>query len=106
MKPVLYSVLPRPPHPTRDGLAIRNYHLLAALAGEFRVRCFALVPPHLKGSGDYPPAVEAEEIPQAGRVLRRGAGALRTLLTPAAFSELLYRSRRLTARLRGAIAQE
>ena len=28
MKPLLFSVLPRPPHPTRDGLAIRNYHLL------------------------------------------------------------------------------
>ena len=32
MSLLLYSVLPRPAHPTRDGLAIRNFHMLAALA--------------------------------------------------------------------------
>ena len=42
MKPLVYSVLPRPAHSTRDGLAIRNYHLLAALSREFRVRAFVL----------------------------------------------------------------
>jgi glycosyltransferase involved in cell wall biosynthesis len=99
MKPLLYSILPRPPHPTRDGLAIRNYHLLAGLAGEFRVRAFALAPPHLAGRGEYPPGVEFEEIPQAAAPLRRTAALARSLVTGEAFPPLLYRSRRLTSRL-------
>jgi glycosyltransferase involved in cell wall biosynthesis len=104
MKPLLYSVLPRPPHPTRDGLAIRNYHLLSGLAGEFRVRAFALAPPHLAGRGEYPPGVESEEIPQAGTALRRAAALTRSLLTGEAFAPLLYRSRRLAARLADSVA--
>ncbi len=104
MKPLLYSVLPRPPHPTRDGLAIRNYHLLSGLAGEFRVRAFALAPPHLAGGGEYPPGVESEEIPQAGAAVRRAAALARSLLTGEAFSPLLYRSRRLAARLADSVA--
>jgi polysaccharide biosynthesis protein PslH len=104
MKPLLYSVLPRPPHPTRDGLAIRNYHLLSGLAGEFRVRAFALAPPHLAGRGEYPPGVESEEIPQAGAALRRAAALTRSLLTGEAFPPLLYQSRRLAARLADRVA--
>jgi polysaccharide biosynthesis protein PslH len=104
MKPLLYSVLPRPPHPTRDGLAIRNYHLLSGLAEEFRVRAFALAPPHLAGRGEYPPGVEIEEIPQAGAALRRAAALTRSLLTGEAFPPLLYRSPRLAARLSDRVA--
>src|ERR1700693_208103 len=94
MKPLLYSVLPRPPHPTRDGLAIRNYHLLSGLAGEFRVRAFALAPPHLAGRGEYPPGVESEEIPQAGTALRRGAGLTPSLPTGEAVPPPPARARR------------
>jgi len=104
MKPLLYSVLPRPPHPTRDGLAIRNYHLLSGLAGEFRVHVLALAPPHLAGRGEYPPGVESEEIPQAGAAPRRAAALTRSLLTGEAFSPLLYRSRRLATRLAERVA--
>ncbi len=100
MKPLLLSILPRPPHPTRDGLAIRNYHLLAALAEGFRVRALALKPPHLP-PGEYPPGVEVEEIAQAGRRRRRGWAAAASLLSGRAYSPLLYRSaalRRAAAR--------
>ena len=86
MKPLLYSVLPRPPHPTRDGLAIRNYHLLAGLTEEFRVRAAALLPPHLAGSGEYPAGIEVEEVPQAGRMLRRAAALAGSALTLRAYS--------------------
>ena len=99
MKPIVYSVLPRPAHPTRDGLAIRNYHLLAGLAQEFRVRALALVPAHLRGTGEYPRGVEIEEVAQAGRAARRAAALARSALTGAAYPELLYRSRALSARL-------
>ena len=45
MKPLLFSVLPRPPHPTRDGLAIRNYHLLGGADGALsRAGLFAARP--------------------------------------------------------------
>jgi glycosyltransferase involved in cell wall biosynthesis len=106
MKPILYSVLPRPPHPTRDGLAIRNYHLLAGLAREFRVRAAALVPPHLRGSGEYPPGVEVEEVRQSGRRARRAAALGRSLFSREAYPALLYRSPALLARLSRWTAQE
>src|SRR5713101_1033061 len=106
MKPVLYSVLPRPPHPARDGLAIRNYYLLGALAQVFRVRCIALLPPHLRGTGEYPPGVEVEEVPQAARALRRAAAAASGAVGRRAFPELLYRSRRLLSRLREHVARQ
>jgi glycosyltransferase involved in cell wall biosynthesis len=91
MKPFLLSILPRPPHPTRDGLAIRNYHLLGALAREFRVRALTLHAPHLP-SGEYPPGVDATEFPQFPRRLRRGWAAASSLLTGQAYSALLYES--------------
>ena len=106
MKPLLYSVLPRPPHPTRDGLAIRNYHLLAGLTEEFRVRAAALLPPHLAGSGEYPAGIEVEEVPQAGRMLRRAAALAGSALTLRAYSALLYRSRPLSSLLAGWVARE
>jgi glycosyltransferase involved in cell wall biosynthesis len=106
MKPLLYSVLPRPAHPTRDGLAIRNYHLLAALAGEFRVRAAALVPPHLESSGEYPPGIEVEEVRQAGGAWRRAAALAKSALSGDAYPALLYRSRRLSSLLCGWAARE
>lgn len=99
MKPLLYSVLPRPAHPTRDGLAIRNYHLLAGLAEEFRVRAAALVPPHLRGTGEWPPGIEIEEVTQGGRALRRAAALAGSALSGRAYPELLYRSRGLSSLL-------
>jgi glycosyltransferase involved in cell wall biosynthesis len=91
MKPLLFSVLPRPPDPTRDGLAIRNYHLLRALAEEFRVRAFALRAPHLP-RGEYPDGVDAEEVAQPQRALRQTLAAAESLLSGRAYSPLLYRS--------------
>ncbi len=104
MKPILYSVLPRPAHPTRDGLAIRNYHLLGALTGEFRVRALALAPPHLAGQGEYPPGLDVEEVPQAAAGPRRALAAARSVLAGGTFPARLYRSRRLAARLRDYVA--
>ena len=106
MKPIVYSVLPRPPHPTRDGLAIRNYHLLAGLAQEFRVRTAALVPPHLRGSGEYPPGVEVEEVRQSGRRARQIAALARSVFSREAYPALLYRSRELLAQLSRWTAEE
>lgn len=100
MKPLLYSVLPRPPHPTRDGLAIRNYHLLEALSSRFRVRAFSLRDPERAyGGGEFPPGVDAEFVPQAPRAARRAGAAISSLLSGAAYSERLYRSGRLARRL-------
>jgi glycosyltransferase involved in cell wall biosynthesis len=100
MKPLLYSLLPRPPHPTRDGLAIRNYHLLAALASRFRVRAFCLRDPERAyGGGEFPPGVDAEFVPQAPRGARRAGAALASLLSGGAYSERLYRSGRLARRV-------
>lgn len=106
MKPLLYSVLPRPPHPTRDGLAIRNYHLLAALSPEFRVRAFSLEPPPGAGPGEYPAGMEAEEFPRAGGRFGRAAALIGSLLSGEAFPILLYRSRSLSARLAQQVARE
>ncbi len=106
MKPLLYSVLPRPPHPTRDGLAIRNYHLLAGLAETFRVRAAALLSRHLEESGEYPPGTEVEEVPQAGRTLRRTAAVAGSVLAHEAYPALLYRSRSLSALLARWVARE
>jgi len=107
MKPLLFSVLPRPPHPTRDGLAIRNYHLLAALAEHFRVRAFALLDPERAyGRGELPRGVEAEWIAQAPRRLRRAWAAAASLAGGRSYSERLYRSRALSSRLSAAVAAE
>ncbi|MFN2385398.1 MAG: glycosyltransferase [Thermoanaerobaculia bacterium] len=104
--PLLYTVLPRPTHPTRDGLAIRNYHLLVALARRFRVRSFVLVAPHLKEEPEeYPPGVEVERVPQPPRGLRRLA-AVAAALSGGAYSPRLYASRALEQSLSRAAARE
>src|SRR5689334_6391129 len=99
MRPLLYSVLPRPPHPTRDGLAIRNYHLLRALAERFRIRAFALRDPERAYGGEFPPGVDAELVTQPPRSARRAGAAMSSLLAGGAYSERLYRSARLARRL-------
>ena len=99
MKPLLFSVLPRPTHPTRDGLAIRNFHLLQALARTFDVRAFVLRAPHLAGQSEYPEGVAVEEFPQRPRRLRQVFSAAASALAGGAYSPRLYRSRRLSARL-------
>jgi glycosyltransferase involved in cell wall biosynthesis len=105
-KPFLYTVCPRPPHPTRDGSSIRNYHLLRALAEDFRVRAFVLVPARGREFGAALPAgVEAELFPQPARRLRQAA-ALAATAAGRAYSPLLYRSRRLSTRLRQLAADE
>ncbi len=106
MRPLLYAVCPRPPHPTRDGSSIRNYHLLHAVARDFRVRAFVLLPPHLREiTEELPPGVEAERFPQAPRNLRRAA-ALAATAAGRAYSPFLYRSRPLAARLRQLAGEE
>ena len=107
MNPFVYSILPRPPHPTRDGLAIRNYHLLQGLARRFRLRCFVLVAPHLDSEpGVYPEGAVVEIVPQPDRRLRAVAALAATAFSDRAYPELLYRSRSLSRRVRGAAAAE
>ena len=98
MKPLLYSVLPRPAHPTRDGLAIRNFHMLAALGRVFRVRAAALGTPE-SGSGEYPAGVEVEEIPQARKIVRQASALASSVLSGAAYPAGMYRSRALSSQL-------
>jgi glycosyltransferase involved in cell wall biosynthesis len=105
MKPFLYSVLPRPPHPSRDGLAIRNYHLLEALTEHFEVRAFSLLDPERAyGRGRVPPGVEVEWLPQRPRGARRLSAVAASLTSGHSYSELLYRSGRLARRLAEATA--
>ena len=107
MKPLVYSVLPRPPHPTRDGLAIRNFHLLRGLARSFRLRCFTLVPPHLaRDPGEYPEEAEVETVPQADRRLRAARALAGAALSRWPYPELLYRSSDLARRVRDRAAAE
>ena len=106
MKPLLYSILPRPPHATRDGLAIRNYHLLEALAARFRVRAFSLTDPSRKYGGQIPEGVEMESVAQAPRARRRAGAAAASLLFGGAYSERLYRSLPLERRLAELAAHE
>lgn len=108
MKPLVYSILPRPPHPTRDGLAIRNFHLLRGLASSFRLRCFTLVPPHLaQEPGEYPEGAEVVAVPQRSRRLRSAGALAATALSRWPYPELLYRSADLARRVaEGAAAQE
>ena len=107
MKPLLFSVLPRPPHPTRDGLAIRNYHLLGALTEHFRVRAFSLLDPERAyGGGHAPDELDIEWIGQAPRRPRRAWAAAASLAGGRAYSELLYRSRALARSLAAASAVE
>ena len=106
MKPLLYSVLPRPPHPTRDGLAIRNYHLLAALASRFRVRAFTLRDPERAYGGGEFPAGRRRRVSAAGAAAH--ATRRRRDLEPRSrrprYSERLYRSARLARARRHARA--
>jgi glycosyltransferase involved in cell wall biosynthesis len=106
MKPLVYSVLPRPAHPTRDGLAIRNYHLLAAISREFRVRAFALGAAGARGHGEYPDAVDVEEIARGGGRIARAAAFAKSLASGEAFPVLFYRSRAMSERLEAAAARE
>jgi glycosyltransferase involved in cell wall biosynthesis len=100
MKPLLYALCPRPPHPTRDGSAIRNYYLLRSLSEDFRVRALVLLPPHLRElPEELPEGVEEERFPQSPRTVRRAA-ALAASAVGRAYSPFLYRSRPLAARLR------
>jgi glycosyltransferase involved in cell wall biosynthesis len=105
MKPLLVSLLARPPHPWRDGSAIRNFHLLAALGAEFRVRALALRAPHLP-AGEYPPGIEATELEQAPRGSRRVRAVLRSLAGREPYAVLLYRSPAQEAALRAEISRE
>jgi glycosyltransferase involved in cell wall biosynthesis len=105
MKPLLVSLLPRPPHASRDGLAIRNHHLLAALAREFRVRALALSDPERAYEGEWPAGVEAELVPLAPRRRRRLAAAASSLLAGGAYSEKLYRSFALSRRLEALVSE-
>jgi glycosyltransferase involved in cell wall biosynthesis len=107
MKPLVYSVLPRPPHPTRDGLAIRNFHLLRGLARSFRLRCFTLVPPHLaEEPGEYPEAAVVETVPQADRRVRAARALAGTAVSRWPYPELLYRSADLARRVRDRAVDE
>ena len=105
MKPLVYALLPRPPHSTRDGGAIRMRYLLGALASDFRVRAFVLRAGGTEG-GDYPPDVEVTEIPQNGGRRHRVAAAAGSLVAGGAYSERLYRSALLEERLGRAVASD
>jgi glycosyltransferase involved in cell wall biosynthesis len=98
-KPLVVSVLPRPPHAARDGMAIRNYHLLAALAREFRVKALSLADPERAYPPDWPAGVDGALVVQSARGPRRFAAAARSLLAGGAYSERLYRSAALTRRV-------
>src|SRR5262249_5804208 len=106
MKPLLYSVLPRPAHPTRDGLAIRNFHLLEAIAREFRVRAFTLAAEESRGTGESPAGVEVVEIDWSGSRIARAAAAARSVVSGEALPILLYRSGKMAARLAAAVSRE
>jgi polysaccharide biosynthesis protein PslH len=106
LKPLLLSVLPRPPHPSRDGLAIRNHALLTALTEEFRVRAFALSDPERAYEGEWPGGVEAEIVPQAPRRVRRALAAAASLAAGGAYSERLYRSEEMERRVIEAASKE
>ena len=106
MKPALVSVLSRPPHVSRDGLAIRNFHLLSGLAEFFRVRALSLSDPERLYAGHWPSGVEFELVPQTPRTARRIAAAAGSLLAGGAYSERLYRSADLARRVARICAAE
>jgi glycosyltransferase involved in cell wall biosynthesis len=106
LKPLLISVLSRSPHPSRDGLAIRNHALLSALAEEFRVRAFALSDPERAYEGVWPGGVEAEIVAQPPRRVRRAVAAAASLAAGGAYSERLYRSTELERRVTEAASRE
>lgn len=106
-KPLLYTVCPRPAHPTRDGAAIRNFYLLRALARVFRVKTLVLLPPHLRGvPEEWPEGVEVERIRQQPRAIRQAAALAGSVLQGREYPSLLYRSRPLSSRLSALCARE
>jgi glycosyltransferase involved in cell wall biosynthesis len=105
MQPLLYALLPRPPHATRDGGAIRMRHLLGALAEAFRVRAFVLKAAGAP-EGDYPAGLEVIEVPHPGGARHRAAAALGSLLAGGAYSDRLYRSQGLDDRVARAVRAE
>jgi glycosyltransferase involved in cell wall biosynthesis len=105
MKPLVCCLLPRPPHPSRDGGAIRTYFLLRGLASEARVRALVLRPPD-RPAGEYPDGVAPLEVPHAlGAVVRAGA-VLESLGTREAYPALLYRSPQLSRELTRIVTDE
>ena len=106
MKPLVLSLLPRAPHTSRDGLAIRNYHLTAALAEAFRVRALVLADPERPYDGEWPPGVDVEVVPQVRRQWRRVGAALSSVVAGGAYSEKMYRSAALTRRLSTVVSEE
>lgn len=107
MTPLLFTVCPRPAHPTRDGAAIRNYYLLRSLAHVFRVKTLVLLPPHLREvEEEWPAGVEVERIRQQPRAVRRAAALAGSVLKGSDYPSLLYRSRPLTRRLSALCAAE
>jgi glycosyltransferase involved in cell wall biosynthesis len=80
--------------------------LLAALGSEFRVRAAVLLPPEQDGLGEYPPAVEVEEIRLVPRKIRQAAALASSVLSGAAYSARMYRSRALSSRLSRWLSRE
>ena len=105
MKPLVVSLLPRPPHSARDGLAIRNYHLLAALASWVKALTLADRRTTVR-EGEWPAGVDSERIGQAPRGLRRVAASVGSLVAGGAYSERMYRSARAARRLREIVVAE
>lgn len=105
-RPLVYTILPRPPHSTRDGLAIRNFHLLAGLASVFRVRSFVLQAPHLdEEPAEYPEGVVVDSVRQSPRRLRQ-AVALARAAAGGVYPTGLYASRELLETVRAAARLE
>jgi glycosyltransferase involved in cell wall biosynthesis len=98
MKPLVCCLLPRPPHPHRDGGAIRMYFLLRALVPAFRVRALVLRPPG-RPAGEYPDGVDPVEVTHALGAADRVRAALESLGTREAYPALLYRSPELAREL-------
>jgi glycosyltransferase involved in cell wall biosynthesis len=103
MKPTVISLLPRPPHPARDGGGIRNYHLLRALAAKFDVRAISLLPPGAEElPWEVPDGVRIETVPlapgSAAKLL-----ALARSLRGEPYTVARYRSSALEAALEAAL---
>lgn len=106
MRPTVVSLLPRPPHPTRDGGSIRNYHLLRALTRDFRVIAVSLLPHEANQlPWEIPEGVESHVVPLGSGFARSLRGAAMAVLgEPYTVSK--YRSADLRALLSGIIHDE
>src|SRR4051812_1694923 len=79
-KPLVLSLLPRPPHPAREGAGIRNFHLLKGLATEFRVRAISLMPPGADDlAWEFPNGIDWSLVPLTGGPLRTIGSLLRSV---------------------------